>query len=86
VRTRHDGATVDRHQAGPVLGPGRAVRPKPTAAAARRAGRVSQGSAATAATAIAAAVRWTRGTGGGKTPKLVGRHGIRANGRGGQKL
>jgi len=83
LRTRHDGPTVDRHQAGPVLGLGRAVRPEPTATASRRAGRVSQGPAATA---IAAAVRGRSGTGDRKTTKLVGRHGIRANGGGGEKL
>jgi len=80
VRTRHDGPTADRHQAGPVLGPGRAVRPEPATATARRAGRVPQGSAATTnATATAAAVRgWTRG---GQTAKFVGRHGLCADDR-----
>jgi len=83
LRARHDSPTVDRHKVGPVLGLGRAVRPEPTAEASRRAGRVSQGPATTA---IAAAVRGRRSTGDRKTAKLVGRYGIRANGRGGEKL
>jgi len=58
VRTRYDGPTINRHQAGPLLGPRRAVRPEPATKAARRASRVPQGSAATAnATANAATVR-----------------------------